>query len=156
MTQITLANPLLDRSQLPRFESIRDFHVRPAIDALLIDLDNAISRASAKNLSPNWGNAIEPVSLALESLDYAWGAVAHLVSVRDCAPLRAAYGACAGRVSAALSRFRQNGALLDRYRAVAASAGFRALSPERRQVVRNLIRDARLAGAELPPGPKRG
>ncbi|WZV79328.1 hypothetical protein AAFM48_19430 [Burkholderia pseudomallei] len=48
MTQITLANPLLDRSQLPRFESIRDFHVRPAIDALLIDLDNAISRASAK------------------------------------------------------------------------------------------------------------
>lgn len=154
MTQITLANPLLDRSQLPRFESIRDFHVRPAIDALLIDLDNAISRASAKNLSPNWGNAIEPVSLALESLDYAWGAVAHLVSVRDCAPLRAAYGACAGRVSAALSRFRQNGALLDRYRAVAASAGFRALSPERRQVVRNLIRDARLAGAELPPGPR--
>ncbi|TOZ27733.1 oligopeptidase A, partial [Burkholderia pseudomallei] len=138
MTQITLANPLLDRSQLPRFESIRDFHVRPAIDALLIDLDNAISRASAKNLSPNWGNVIEPVSLALESLDYAWGAVAHLVSVRDCAPLRAAYGACAGRVSAALSRVAPHRALPDRSRPVSGSAGLGALSAERRPVARDL------------------
>ncbi|AHI66917.1 M3 family metallopeptidase [Burkholderia thailandensis] len=154
MAPTTLVNPLLDRSQLPRFESIRDFHVSQAVDALLIDLDNAILRASAKNSPPNWVNVIEPISLALESLEYAWGTVTHLVSVCDSAPLRAAYGSCAGRVSAALSRFRQNAALLDRYRAVAESDGFCTLAPERRTVVRNLIRDARLAGSELPPGPR--
>ncbi|WGS48042.1 M3 family metallopeptidase (plasmid) [Burkholderia sp. JSH-S8] len=148
------ANPLLDRSRLPCFEAIRACHVRPAVDARLLELDNAIGQAGTAPLPSGWAHVIEPLCAALEGLEYTWGIVTHLVTVRDSAALRAAHGECVGLVSSALSRFRQNTALLGRYQAIAGSDAFATLSAERRQVLRNLIRDAQLAGGELPPGPR--
>ncbi|UEP26276.1 M3 family metallopeptidase [Burkholderia ambifaria] len=149
-----VVNPLLDRSQLPCFEAIRARHVRPAVDACLLELDNAIEQAGAAPRRSSWTDVIEPICLAIEALEYTWGIVTHLVTVRDSAALRAAYGECVGLVSSALSRFRQDTALLGRYQAVVASDAFATLSAGRQQVLRNLIRDALLAGAELPPGPR--
>ena len=42
---MTVANPLLDFSGLPRFEAIRPEHVAPALDVLLAEAEAAVSAA---------------------------------------------------------------------------------------------------------------
>src|SRR5690606_13755270 len=48
----------------------------------------------------------------------------------------------------------QNEALFERYRTLAAAPEFAALTPARRRVIENELRDFRLGGADLPPEQK--
>src|SRR5690606_34772098 len=48
----------------------------------------------------------------------------------------------------------QNEVLFDKYKAIRAGAGYDNLSPARKRIVENALRDFRLGGAELPPEKK--
>ncbi|MFN3750521.1 MAG: M3 family metallopeptidase [Thiobacillus sp.] len=143
-------NPLLDFSGLPRFADFRPEHVTPAIDQLLAECRAAVKRAEAPDTPAEWDAFVAPLEDANEKLGRAWGQVSHLHSVMDSSELREAYNANLPKITVYYAELGQNEALYAKYKALAASPAFAALSPARRKIVENELRDFRLGGAELP------
>ncbi len=141
-------NPLLDFSGLPRFGELKPEHVAPAIDQLLAEGRGAVERALEAPVS--WQSFVEPLEDANERIGRAWGQVAHLHAVMDSPELRDAYNANLPKVTKYWTELGQNQRLFEKYKALAASREFPALSRARRKIVENALRDFRLGGAELP------
>jgi oligopeptidase A len=144
---LRLSNPLLDFSGLPRFADIRPEHVALALEQLLAEARPAAARA--ERARPEWDEFVTPLEDANERLGRAWGTVSHLHAVLDSPELRAAYNENLPKVTQYWTELGQNQALFERYRALREASAFAALSPERRRVVDNALRDFRLGGAEL-------
>ncbi len=143
-------NPLLDFTDLPRFDRIEPEHVKPAIGQLLAEGRALIERLTADGTPATWEGFAGALALGLEPLGRAWGVVGHLHSVNDVPAWREAYNEMLPDVSRFYSELGQNLKLFDKYRALKAGPGYAALSQEQKRVVENEIRDFRLSGAELP------
>ena len=143
-------NPLLDFSDLPRFAALRAEHVATAMEQLLADARAAVVRATAAGTPDDWEHFVEPVEDANERLGRAWNQVSHLHAVMDAPELRKAYNESLPRVTQFWTELGQNETLFRKYRALHDAAGFAALSPARKRIVENALRDFRLGGAELP------
>ncbi|MFP5402490.1 MAG: M3 family metallopeptidase [Gammaproteobacteria bacterium] len=147
-------NPLLDFSGLPRFADFKPEHVTPAIDQLLAECRAAVQRAEAPDTPAEWDAFITPMEDTNERLGRAWGQVSHLHSVMDSPELREVYNANLPKITVYYAELGQNEALFAKYKALAASPAFATLSPARRKIVDNELRDFRLGGAELPADKK--
>jgi oligopeptidase A len=143
-----LNNPLLDFSGLPRFGEIRPEHVAPAVDALLAEARAARKRTASA--PPTWDDFVAPLEDANERLGRAWGQVAHLHAVMDAPALREAYNANLPKVTQYWTELGQDTARFERYKQLASSPAYAALTPARRRIIDNALRDFRLGGAELP------
>jgi oligopeptidase A len=146
-------NPLLDFSGLPQFEKIKPEHVTPAIEQLLAD--GRATTAASLGAKPIWDDFVGPLEDANERIGRAWGQVAHLHAVMDNPPLREAYNANLPKVTQYWTELGQNQALFEKYKALHESSEFSSLSPARKKIVENALRDFRLGGAELPADKKR-
>ncbi|MDO8787529.1 MAG: M3 family metallopeptidase [Sulfuritalea sp.] len=142
-------NPLLDFSGLPRFDAVQPEHVTPAIRQLLDENRALIDRLIAPQTAATWDAFVQPMLDAGERLSRAWGIVGHLHSVNDVPPWREAYNAMLPEVSSFYADLGQNLALFAKFKLLAAGAEFPALSPARRRIIENDLRDFRLSGAEL-------
>ena len=142
-----MANPLLDFSGLPRFSAIKPEHVAPAADQLLAGARAAMHRA--EDAPATWEQFVRPLEDATERLSRAWGQVEHLHAVLDSPALREVYNANLPKITQFWTELGQNQCLFEKYRALKASAEFGQLTPARRKLVENALRDFRLGGAEL-------
>jgi oligopeptidase A len=154
MTTDPISNPLLEVCDTIRYDAIDASHVVPAVDAVLAAATIAIDRLKADPAVATWSSFIVPLEEATDRIGHVWSAVSHLSAVVDTPALRAAYNACLPKVTEFWTGLSQDEALFARYREIAASADFATLSPARRRVVENALRDFRLGGAELPPTEK--
>ena len=145
-------NPLLDFGGLPRFPEFRPEHVAPALDALLAE--GRASVAAATQAAATWEAFIAPLDDAKERIARAWGQVEHLHAVLDSPELREAYNANLPKLTEFWTELGLNHALFEKYRELSACAGFAWLSPARKRIVENALRDFRLSGAELPQDKK--
>ncbi|MEY3265374.1 MAG: hypothetical protein RL717_2851 [Pseudomonadota bacterium] len=143
-------NPLLDFSDLPRFDIFAPAYVTPAIDVLLTKAREVVQTLAAPAATINWENFVEPLENATEKLGRAWGVVSHLNAVMDTPELRATYNENQPKVTEFWTELGQNLALFDKYKALKASASYADLSATRKKIIDNAIRDFRLGGAELP------
>ena len=143
-------NPLLDFSGLPRFADIRAEHIAPAIDTLIAECRAVTARCASDASGTGWDDFIAPLEDANEKLTRAWGVVGHLHAVVDSPELRDAYNANLPKVTEYWTDLGQNLGLFNKYKALAASPAYAALSAARRKIVDNEVRDFRLSGAELP------
>jgi oligopeptidase A len=148
MTDAT--NPLLDFTGLPRFDAIKPEHVTPAIDELLAKSRAVVAQLEAPSDQVTWDNFVTPLENATELLGRAWGIVSHLNNVVDTPELRATYNDNQPKVTEFWTELSQNEALFGKYKALRAADGFDALSPARKRIIDNAIRDFRMGGAELP------
>jgi oligopeptidase A len=147
-------NPLLDFSDLPRFDAIKPEHVAPAIEQLLDENRKMVAQLEAPMQEVSWENFVEPLETTTEKLGRAWGVVGHLNSVMDTPELRAVYNENQPKVTEFWTSLGQNLALFQKYKALKNSAGYTALSPARKKIIDNALRDFRLSGAELPDNKK--
>jgi oligopeptidase A len=147
-------NPLLDFSDLPRFDAIRPEHITDAIAALLAENRAMVTRLEGPQSQVTWENFVEPLEDATERLGRAWGIVGHLNAVVDTPPLRAAYNENLPKVTEFWTSLGQNLALYAKYKSLKDSPQFAALSPARQRIVENAMRDFRLGGAELSDAQK--
>jgi oligopeptidase A len=146
-------NPLLDFSGLPRFADIKPEHVTPAVDQLLAD--GRATTAAALQAKPTWDEFVAPLEDANERIGRAWGQVAHLHAVMDNPPLREVYNANLPKITQYWTELGQNQALFEKYKELKNSTAFAQLSPPRKKIIENALRDFRLGGAELPPDKKK-
>src|SRR5260363_20828 len=115
---MTSSNPLLDFSDLPRFDEIRAEHITPALDALLADAAAAIERACAPDTPATWEEVVQPAERATQPLAHA-----------ENLP----------RITRFWSSVGQNRALYQKYKAIAESRAFDTFSQARRQVILNAL-----------------
>jgi len=151
---MTTTNPLLDFSDLPRFDLIQPEHVKPAIETLLADGRALIERLTADTTPATWADFGGALSDGLEPFGRAWGIVGHLHSVNDVPAWRDAYNEMLPEVSRFYAELGQNLKLFEKYKALRGSAEYAGLSREQMKIVDNEVRDFRLSGAELPEDQK--
>ena len=143
-------NPLLDFSGLPRFADIKPEHIAPAIDSLIEQARAVTARCATDATGNTWDDFVAPLEDANEKLSRAWGVVGHLHAVVDSPELRDAYNENLPKVTEYWTDLGQNLGLFNKYKALANSAEYAVLSPARRKIIDNELRDFRLSGAELP------
>ncbi len=151
---MTTANPLLDFSDLPRFDLVQPEHVKPAIESLLTDGRALIERLTADSTPATWQDFAGALADGLEDFGRAWGVVGHLHSVNDVPAWREAYNEMLPEVSRFYAELGQNLKLFEKYKALRESAEYATLTVEQKKVVDNEVRDFRLSGAELPEDQK--
>jgi oligopeptidase A len=144
------ANPLLDFSDLPRFDLVRPEHVKPAIESLLTAGRELIARLTDDRTPATWNDFAGALAGGLEPFSRAWGVVGHLHSVNDVPAWREAYNEMLPEVSRFYAELGQNLKLFEKYKALRDSREYATLTREQKKVVDNEIRDFRLSGAELP------
>ena len=142
-------NPLLDFSDLPRFDTVQPEHVAPGIASLLADYRALVDRLVAPDAPATWDDFVQPMIDTGEKLSRAWGTVAHLHSVNDVPPWRNAYNAMLPEISGFYAELGQNLHLFAKYKAFAAGAEYLASGATRRRIIDHELRDFRLSGAEL-------
>ncbi len=147
-------NPLLDFTGLPRFADIAPEHVAPAVRQLLDENRALLARLEHPETPASWDDFVQPMTDAGERLGRAWGIVGHLHGVNDVPEWREAYNAMLPEVTRFYAELGQNLALYEKFKALAAGPEYATLSPVRKRIVDNELRDFRLAGAELPAGKK--
>ncbi len=147
-------NPLLDFSGLPRYSEIRPDHVTPAVEQLLAENRALVETLCSPATPPTWAAFVQPLEDANERLSRAWGQVSHLHSVLDSPELREVYNANLPKITQYYAELGQHEGLYLKYKALAASDEYAGLSPARRKIVDNELRDFRLGGAELPEADK--
>jgi oligopeptidase A len=148
------ANPLLDFSDLPRFDLVQPEHVKPAIESLLASGRELIAQLTDDSTPATWNDFAGALALGLEPFGRAWGIVGHLHSVNDVPAWREAYNEMLPEVSRFYAELGQNLKLFEKYKALRESAEYATLSVEQKKVVDNEVRDFRLSGAELPEADK--
>jgi len=143
-----VSNPLLTFTDLPPFDEIRAEHVEPAIHALLPELERELQTAEAE-AAPTWEHAVEPIERIGDRLGRVWGAVTHLLGVKNDEVLRAAHEQVQPEVVAFSLRLGQSRPLYDAIRALRDAPDGSGLDATGRRVVETLARDAELAGVGL-------
>ncbi|MBC3808872.1 M3 family metallopeptidase [Undibacterium seohonense] len=152
---MTQANPLLDFSDLPHFDQITPEHVSPAIDALLTECRQVVTQLEGPIADIHWDNFVTPLETVTEQLGRAWGIVSHLNSVRDTPELRAVYNENQPKVTEFWTELGQNLHLFQHYKELNASPDYANLSPARKKIISNALRDFKLGGAELADDKKK-
>ena len=147
---MTDTNPLLDFSGLPRFDTIAPAHVQPAVTELLAENRTLVDRLADDTNPATWDTFAGPLADGIERLSRAWGIVGHLHSVNDIPEWREAYNQMLPEVSRFYAELGQNLKLFAKYKTIREGAEYSALSPARRKIIDNEVRDFRLSGAELP------
>ena len=146
---MTTANPLLDFSGLPRFDTIQPDHVQPAVSQLLTEARALVERLTADATPATWADFAGPLSDGMEGLSRAWGVVGHLHSVNDIPAWRDAYNGMLPEVSRFYAELGQNLKLFEKYKALRNSPEYASLPPARQKIVDNEVRDFKLSGADL-------
>lgn len=138
-------NPLLDFSDLPRFDAIRPEHVVPAVEALLATANEALETVTAEDFPAEWPRMAAVLDVATERLSRAWGAVSHLNAVADTPELRSAYNAALPQVTEFWTRLGADERLYAKYKAMDPTR----LTPEQARARENALLGFVLGGAEL-------
>lgn len=143
-------NPLLASGGLPRFAAIQPEHVEPAVQWLLRAQRDALdSLRDTEEPTTDWLKAIEKIH---ESVYRVWGHVSHLNSVVSSPELRDAHNHCLPLITEFGTELAQDAALHRHFAALNESTD--SVDSVAAQVIRQALRDYRLAGGELPEAEK--
>jgi oligopeptidase A len=145
-----MSNPLLDFSGLPHFAEINNEHITPAIETLLKENRAVVDKVRADDKAPTWQAFVQPMTDANERLSRAWGQVSHLNAVMNTPELRETYNANLPLITQFYAELSQDVRLFEKFKQLRASAEFDQLTPARKRIIDNELRDFRLGGAELP------
>jgi oligopeptidase A len=142
-------NPLLDFSDVPRFDAVKPEHVKPAVSELLSENRSLVDRLADDPAAATWAGFVAPLTDANERLSRAWGIVGHLHAVLDVPDWREAYNGMLPEVTRYYSELGHNLKLFRKFKQIRESAEFARLTPAQQKITDNEIRDFRLSGAEL-------
>ena len=144
-----MSNPLLENLTLPAFSRIRPEHVEPAIDQLLEEHRALLQSLLEQPGGHTWETLFQPLEDKDDQINRAWSPVSHLHSVADNDVLRQAYNACLPKLTDHATELGQNEDLFRASKALAENDEYSRLDISRQQIIRNALRDFRLAGIDL-------
>ena len=144
-----MSNPLLDTTELPRFDDVRPEHVQPALDELIAAHRRKLAGLLGDTAARDFPSLIAPLEEMNHELSRVWSPVSHLQSVLEDPAWRDAYNALLPLVTEHATDLSQNRGLSDAYQQIADTMPEDA-TPAMRMLVSQELRDFRLAGVALP------
>ena len=149
MTEATATkNPLLIGKGLPPFNEIEAEHVVPAMTQILAELDEKVSKLE-ENVTPTWSGLVEPLTEIEERLNWSWGIVGHLMSVKNSPQLREAYESMQPEIVKFYNKLSQSKPLYEAFKGIKEGAEWDKLEPAQKRIVESSIRDFELSGVGL-------
>ncbi len=148
-----MANPLLDKSELPRFNAIEPEHAVPALRELIAAHRQKLASLLADDNDFDFSSLIAPIEELNHELSRVWSPVRHLQSVLDNPAWRDAYNETLPLMTEWGTEVSQNSELHDAYQIVSETLPDNA-TPPMRMLVKQALRDFRLAGVALPAAEK--
>lgn len=142
-------NPLLNFDGLPEFDAILPQHIAPALNYLIMSARERRERLLHDIDEPCWESLVQPVEDDNEKIHRMWSPVSHLNAVMNHEILRREYEACLPKLTAYSTEIAQDERLYAAYRKIASSDRFSDLDTAQQKIIKNTLRDFRLAGAEL-------
>ncbi|MBW4598428.1 MAG: M3 family metallopeptidase [Calothrix sp. FI2-JRJ7] len=142
------SNPLLKGSGLPPFSEIKPEHVVPAVTELITELDAELTKLES-NVQPTWSGLVEPLEKISERLYWTWGAVSHLMGVKNSNELREAYETVQPKVVQFSNKLSQSQPVYNAFKSLRNSDTWATLEPAQKRIVDSAIRDAELSGIGL-------
>ncbi|GMT40588.1 MAG: oligopeptidase A [bacterium] len=142
-------NPLLAPHDIPLFAAIKASHIRPALESIITDNQQAINNLAGIE-DPDWNIFIQPLEELDERLSKMWNTVSHLNSVLDDKEFRENYRLCLPIISDYATSLVQNEQLYRQYQAVRDSPAFAQFDLAQQKLIDNALRDYRLSGVALP------
>ena len=149
-----MTNPLLQIHELPPFSKIKPEHVKPAVETIIRENEEAIETLLKNGSDFSWQTLQEPMDTLDDRLSQAWSPVGHMNAVVNSDELRDAYNACLPVLSEFSTRIGQNKDLYEAYRQIAESEEFDKLDRAQQKVIKDNLRDFKLAGVALPEDKK--
>ncbi len=137
-------NPLLSPAHLPEFAAIEPAHIAPAVTELLARVKAAQEKVTAPEFPAELDAIEKELDVATDALGLAWGAIGHLNSVADTAPLREAYNAMLPAVSDLFAQLGADERLYAKYKACATP-----LDAATARALKLSLQGFQLSGAEL-------
>jgi oligopeptidase A len=141
-------NPLLKGSGLPPFADIKAEHVVPAINQLISELDTELSKLESQ-IKPTWQGLVEPLERISDRLSWSWGAVSHLMGVKNSPELREAYENVQPLVIQFSNKLSQSQPIYKAFKAIHTSETWEKLELAQQRIIEASIRDAELSGVGL-------
>ncbi len=149
MTDATITkNPLLIGKGLPPFNEIKAEQVVPAMTQILEELDEEISKLE-ENVTPTWSGLVEPLTEIEERLNWSWGIVGHLMSVKNSPELREAYETVQPEIVKFYNQLSQSKPLYEAFKGIKDGADWDKLESAQQRIVESSIRDFELSGVGL-------
>ena len=148
-----MTNPLLDTSTLPRFGDIHPDQVMPALNELITAHRDTLEHLLEDNEDPSFESLIVPLEAMDHELSRVWSPVSHLQGVKVTPEWRAAYEAALPVLTEFGTEISQNERLQKAYARVSEKLGDDA-DRAQRSMVRQALRDFKLAGVDLEPDAK--
>ncbi|XP_071797854.1 uncharacterized protein [Asterias amurensis] len=145
-------NPLLRHDEgLPQFQSIDVDHVQPGINKLAKDFEAGLEVLETKfdelGDGVSWSEVSDPLERLEAPLDYGWGVVVHLNSVKNSQKLREAFQEVQPVVIKTTSRLSQSKPLYTAVKKLKVSGA--RLDGVQERLVDSALRQAKLGGVEL-------
>ncbi|MBL4771424.1 MAG: M3 family metallopeptidase [Planctomycetes bacterium] len=147
-TSATSENPLLAPTGIPQFASFQAEHVTPGVQAMLDELKLAQAELESTGTS-SWEGVVLPLERIHDRMEYVWGMVSHLTSVRNTPELREAHEAMQPKLIELSMALGQSKAIYDLLKKMEQGADFTNLDAGQQRTVQNLLRDAELSGVAL-------
>ena len=144
-----MTNPLLQSHKLPPFSEIKPDHIKPAVEQIISENEQAIEKLLSEKQSFTWSNLQEVLDKLDDRLSQSWSPVGHMNAVVNSEALRDAYNSCLPILSEYSTRIGQNRALYEAYQSLADSEEFKTLNSAQQKVIRDNLRDFKLAGVAL-------
>ncbi|KAL2239895.1 UNVERIFIED_CONTAM: Organellar oligopeptidase A, chloroplastic/mitochondrial [Sesamum indicum] len=141
-------NPLLQDFIFPPYDVIEANHVCPALQSLLIKLENDLVELE-KTVEPTWPKLVVPLEKIIDRLSVVWGIVNHLSSVKDSPEFRAAIEEIQPRKVEFQLKLRQSKPIYDAFKALRESSDWENLSDACKRVVEIKLKEAVLYGVSL-------
>ena len=146
-------NPLLSITDLIDFPAIKPEHIVPGMKTLIDEAQQTLTAVTQESTPATWDDVITPLERKTLALSRAWGAVSHLMSVRDEPQLRKAYNEALPIVTQFWIGLSQS-TLSQKYKTIKESKEFQTLSLVRQRIINEELIDFKLAGAFLPEDKK--
>ena len=146
-------NPLLDFTDLIDFANLKPEHMLPALQSRIADAKNTLLKVTDPATPATWEDVVEPLDRSTMLLSRTWGAISHLAGVEDSPELRRVYNEALPLMTAFSIELSQSTLYL-KYEAISKSTDFLRLTPTRRRIITQALKDFRNEGAFLDQGKK--
>ena len=147
MTENLADNPLMNMGLTPAFDKIEVAHIEPAMTGLIEEGNALIDQLEAEKPT-TWETLIDKMEIATEPIWRAWGAVSHLMSVKNSDELREVYQKIQPAIVELSNRFGQSKALYEGFVAIRDNE-WDNLCQAQQRIISSSIKSAELAGVAL-------
>jgi oligopeptidase A len=129
-------------------------NIKPEVLAMQIEHDIAKIWQTIAEITeihePNWHNTLAVLQESMQKLQFNWNTLSHCKQVNSTPAIREAYSNTLELMTKFENQYLQHQGMLKLFKQLKNSTEFAQLAPGQQQVINNAIRDAHLAGVELP------